>query len=178
MSEDQPPASSTAVSTDIVKSTTEKFAEFVQWVAELIQKRNWFTLLLLLDVALFFGFKQEGGIIIGFFQRFFALDLPLWYADVFWMVLAGIFFGAIAVAVKTMPRAAKLEVQEGGERKVIKGLRSFTAEDADMFEKLQRSDAVAACLESLQRREFRFGVLMGESGCGKTSFCRRACCQS
>ncbi|NJO67096.1 MAG: hypothetical protein HC832_06815, partial [Leptolyngbyaceae cyanobacterium RM1_405_57] len=98
------------------------------------------------------------------------MELPPWYADVFWMVLAGIFFGAIAVAVKTMPRAAKLEVQEGGERKVIKGLRSFTAEDADMFEKLQRSDAVAACLESLQRREFRFGVLMGESGCGKTSF--------
>jgi hypothetical protein len=168
MSEDKP--ASTDSSTDVVKATTEKLAGFVQWIAELIQKRNWFTLLLLADVVLFFGFKPVGGVITAFFKEFFDLQLPDWYRGVFWIALGTTFLAAIAVAVKTTPRAGKLEVQEGRERRVIKGLRSFTLEDADVFAKLQREQSIQSCLESLSSKEFRFGLLMGESGCGKTSF--------
>ncbi|NJO75614.1 MAG: hypothetical protein HC833_18705 [Leptolyngbyaceae cyanobacterium RM1_406_9] len=37
--------------TDVIKETTEKLAAFVQWIAQLIQSRNWFTILLLLDAG-------------------------------------------------------------------------------------------------------------------------------
>ena len=159
-------------STDTVKATTEELASFAQWIAELVQRRNWFTLLLLADVVLFFGFKQQGGIIVSFLQQYFGLELPGWYGTVFWFTLLGIFVAAIALAIKTMPRWGQLEAQEGDARRVVKGLRAFTAEDADIFARLQRESSVQNCLESLSRPEFRFGILMGESGCGKTSLLR------
>lgn len=54
----------------------------------------------------------------------------------------------------------------------IKGLRSFDFEDAEIFKPLQRAADVEVCLNGLLQSDFRFGVLSGESGCGKTSFVR------
>ena len=54
----------------------------------------------------------------------------------------------------------------------IKGLRSFDFEDAEIFKSLQRTDDVGVCLKGILQSDFRFGVLSGESGCGKTSFVR------
>jgi hypothetical protein len=150
MSEDQPASSSSSLSMGAIQATTEKVASFVQWIAELIQKRNWFTLLLLVDVVLFFALKPQGGILIGFLQQYFDLRVPNWYHGNFWILLGSIFLAAIAVAVKTMPRAVSLEVQEGSERKVIKGLRAFTLEDADVFAQLQRGQSIETCLECLR----------------------------
>ncbi|RKH75328.1 hypothetical protein D7Y13_44770, partial [Corallococcus praedator] len=109
-------------------------------------------------------------ILTWFLKKNFDFELPGWYQSGFWLFIGVIFLAAIAIAIKTMPRAANLEVKEGAERKVIKGLRSFTLEDADVFAKLQRDQSIQTCLESLKAKEFRFGILMGESGCGKTSF--------
>ena len=163
------PPHSPPPSTNQIKEATESLTSFAQWLAELIQKRSWFTLLLLTDVVLFFGFKQQGGIVIAFLERYFDLELPNWYGEVFWLVLAGLFLGAIAIAVKTMPQNRSLEIKDGEAHKAVKGLLSFTVEDQEIFTRLQREQDIQNCLNSLKRKEFRFGILMGESGCGKTS---------
>ncbi|NJN56523.1 MAG: hypothetical protein HC879_03025 [Leptolyngbyaceae cyanobacterium SL_5_9] len=68
-----------------------------------------------------------------------------------------------------MPRPTA-EASDFTERKAIKGLRPFTAEDAEIFAQLQRNRSLKECLESFTSGSFRFGILMGESGSGKTSF--------
>lgn len=54
----------------------------------------------------------------------------------------------------------------------IKGLHHFNFDDANIFKALQRNDDIEACLNGIMQSDFRFGVLSGESGCGKTSFLR------
>ncbi len=58
----------------------------------------------------------------------------------------------------------------GLERTAIKGLRPYTAEDAELFLRLQRQNILDECLRAITDPEFRLGILFGESGCGKTSF--------
>ncbi len=54
MSSESPPPSFV----DAIKKTTEAIAIFIQWLAELIQRRNWFTLLLLINAVLILFFNQ------------------------------------------------------------------------------------------------------------------------
>jgi hypothetical protein len=52
----------------------------------------------------------------------------------------------------------------------IKGLLPFRHEDAELFASLQRERDIDLCLSAIKDSEFCFGVLSGESGCGKSSF--------
>ena len=122
-------------SPDIVKQTIENLAQFVQWIAKLIRERNWFTLLLLIDVVLILFFTP-GGIVAQFLKNGFSLTLPSWYANAFWLAVGGVFLVALIVAVRTMP--SEVEEDTFKERKAIKGLRPFTREDAAIFSRLQR----------------------------------------
>jgi tetratricopeptide (TPR) repeat protein len=154
--------------TDVIKETTEKLAAFVQWIAQLIQSRNWFTILLLLDVVLLFVANPNVAdkLLTTFFPQ---QTLPEQYPVFFWLMLGLVFVTAIAVAVRTMPKPAA-DATDFTERKAIKGLRPFSAEDAEIFAQLQRNRSLKECLESITSNTFRFGILMGESGSGKTSF--------
>jgi hypothetical protein len=154
--------------TDAIRETTEKLAAFVQWIAQLIQSRNWFTILLLLDVALIFAANpgMANKLLTAFFPQ---QTLPEQYPVFFWLTLGIVFVTAIAVAVRTMPKSAA-DATDFTERKAIKGLRPFSAEDAEIFAQLQRNRSLKECLESITSSTFRFGILMGESGSGKTSF--------
>jgi len=58
----------------------------------------------------------------------------------------------------------------GVRRSAIKYLRPFEFEDAELFRRLQREGSLQECLDAISDRDFRFGILSGESGCGKTSF--------
>lgn len=51
----------------------------------------------------------------------------------------------------------------------IKGLLSFEQSDAEIFKKLQREADVQQVMSALTHQNFRFGVLTGVSGCGKSS---------
>ena len=77
---------------------------------------------------------------------------------------------ALVIAVRAIPQAARVSPSEAMERKAIKGLRPFNREDAEVFTQLQRERSLQECIESITTATFRFGILMGESGCGKTSF--------
>jgi formylglycine-generating enzyme required for sulfatase activity len=58
----------------------------------------------------------------------------------------------------------------GAKRTALKALRPFDKEDAEIFQRLQRERELHDCLTTITDRDFRLGILFGESGCGKTSF--------
>ncbi|MDJ0704010.1 MAG: tetratricopeptide repeat protein [Leptolyngbyaceae cyanobacterium MO_188.B28] len=149
-----------------LKQTTEAVASFIGWIAGLIWRRNWFMLLVLIGVALSF----VGAV----FKNFLNQALPPQHQSAFWIlfwIAVGLsFVGALLVAVVTMPRPAKPAPEDVVERTAIKGLRPFGFADAEIFARLQRSRQLRECIEVLTTTPCRFVILMGESGCGKTSF--------
>lgn len=105
---------------EFVQQSTETVALFIQWVATLIRRRNWFMLLVLCGVALaFLGsvFRQQ--INTQFLSE--TARGPVWAS--FWTAVVLLFVGALGVAVVTMPRAAPVGEVEEDAGKVIKGLR-------------------------------------------------------
>ncbi len=155
-------------SPDPVRQTTEELGKLVKWIAKLIRERNWFTLLLLIDAVLILFFNPEG-IVAKFLKDGFSLTtLPKWYGTAFLLAVGGVFVAALIVAVRTMP--SEVEEDKFEELKAIKGLRPFTQGDAEIFSRLQRQRDLEDCLNAFGSRSFRFGYLVGESGCGKTSF--------
>ena len=153
---------------DLLKQSTETVANLLRWIVELILNKNWFTLLILIGVTLFFLLKPEGGILLKLLN--FEENLPKHYSTSFWLAEGLIFLSAFIVALWTMPRASNVEEKEFAERKAIKGLRPFGFSDSEIFARLQRQRSLRECYESVTNDTFRFGILMGESGCGKTSF--------
>jgi tetratricopeptide (TPR) repeat protein len=75
--------------------------------------------------------------------------------------------GAVGAAVLTLPKGRSGEATQ--ERQAIKGLRSFELKDAEIFKRLEREKDVRECFEALRDSELRLGILMGESGAGKSS---------
>lgn len=55
-------------------------------------------------------------------------------------------------------------------REAIKGLRPFRHEDAEIFARLGRQVEIENYANAIADTDFRFGILSGESGCGKSSF--------
>ena len=154
---------------DSIKETTEKAVGFVEWLAQLLRGRNWVTMLLLLDVLVVLFFNPfASSKILGFFP--IAPALPEWYRPVFWGAVVVVFIAAFVVAYRTVPRKTVASAANLIERKALKGLRPFGFEDAEIFARLQREQNLRECLETITDKEFRFGILCGESGCGKTSF--------
>ncbi len=159
-------SSDSPFSADLIKQTTEAVGNFLRWVAELIVARNWFSLLVLVAIAGVFLFNPGSGLAF----KFLDIKPPEGYARGFWLGEVGLFFVALAIAVRTMPRAVPASQADTADRQAIKGLRPFEATDAEVFSQLQRQQDLGECLESLTSQSFRFGILHGESGCGKTSF--------
>ena len=112
--------------------------------------------------------KPEGGVLIETLKSQDSFILPPQYNTVFWSIVAIIFLLALIIAVRTPPSEAK--TGELRERQAIKGLRPFTSEDAEIFRSLQRESSLERCLKDITYENFRFGILIGLSGCGKTSF--------
>ena len=152
---------------DFIQQTTETAARFIQWIAALVRRRKWFMLLVLLGVVL---------ALIGSFLReqlnarliSETVRTPFWTS--FWTVTTLVFIGALVVAIATMPDATVVLDSGESETKAIKGLRPFSREDAAVFSRLQREVSLRECCETLTSDTYKFGILMGESGCGKTSF--------
>lgn len=93
-------------------------------------------------------------------------ELPSWYPTLFITGMSGIGVGTVAIAVATYPKPKVKSFRSSG---AIKGLQSFDLKDAHIFSKLGRTQEINKYWTSIQDEEFRFGILTGESGCGKSS---------
>lgn len=120
----------------------------------------------LLDVVLFLAFNPFEWPFTNLLSLFPQLKQFGWYTPVFWSLIGVIFIIAVIVAAR-----AKRKTAEHAELKLgaIKGLLPFGYEDAEVFSHLQRDQNLKECLQAIGDEQWRFGVLSGESGAGKTS---------
>jgi hypothetical protein len=161
---------------DPVKEITEKSVGFMEWSADQLRQGNWPTILAGLAVALLlFGnppmIKHAANIVAtaDFLQAHpLPPDQSLY---LYWgSALALLFLAAFVIIYRTRPAGSMdtgLPLTEGG---AVKGLLSFSYRDAEVFEGLGRNFELRFCLGALCAQGFRFGVLQGESGSGKSSF--------
>jgi hypothetical protein len=143
----------------------QTFASFADEAAALWYSHPWVRRLIGLDVALFVAFNP--------YVKTVWRALPdatqfKSYEPGFWLTLAGVFVAALVVGLRA--RAAKQEPRLLGERTAIKGLLPFGMKDAAVFARLQRDTELKECYDAITARDFRFGILSGESGTGKSSF--------
>ena len=155
-----------------INQLTKILQSFVEQIARLIVTKSWVRLLLLVDAAWILFFSPK--IVDEVLKTIFKLDeLPQQYSDtygvIYGLVAFAIFLTALVIAVRTIQRKPP-PLPDFTERKAIKGLRAFSQDDAEIFAQLQRERDLRECLESLTSNNFRFGILMGESGVGKSSF--------
>ncbi len=151
-----------------IDQLTKALQSFIEQIAKLIVTKNWVSLLLLIDAVLIL-FCFPGGILANFIQTTFAIELPEQYPIFFWVAVGGIFLTALVIAIRTIQKKPP-SLPDFTERKAIKGLRAFTKEDAEIFALLERERDLRECLESITSKTFRIGILIGESGVGKSSF--------
>jgi tetratricopeptide (TPR) repeat protein len=140
------------------------------------REKQWVKLLLIFAfVSLSF---LNPTVVSKFVQFFFSnpeFKLPEWYFYVWLVATIASFIAAFVIALRTTPTKFP---DAPSEKSIIKGLRPYTAEDSELFAKLQRGRMLQDCLTACDDRDFRFGILNGESGTGKTSFLQAGLCPS
>ena len=152
---------------DYLQALTKSVSNFIYWLAKLLVTKNWVLLLSLVDVGLLIFFFPGKGVFAELVSGLLVFSGN--YDKFFWLIFWVILLVALIIAIRTMPRPAPT-LPDFTERKAIKGLRAFSQDDAEIFAQLQRERDLRECLESLTSNNFRFGILMGESGVGKSSF--------
>ena len=155
-----------APSTETVKKQFDNLTGIVEWATEIWYSRNWVKRLILIDIVLFLAFNPYYKTVLKFIETYF--PLPKHYDLYFWLVIAAIFIAALVVGIRA--RAKKITPVIIGERTAIKGLLPFGFKDAEVFTRLQRDTELKECYEAIAASDFRFGILSGESGNGKSSF--------
>ncbi len=105
---------------------------------------------------------------IPFFQNFPQL-VNQTGLSILWILAGVLWLWTIYEAARTK-KDALTQAEKFTERKAIKGLRPFTEADREIFQYLERDRPLQECLAKINGEDFRFGILFGESGCGKTSF--------
>jgi YD repeat-containing protein len=155
----------TLPSAESIQDRTEKAVTLIEWLAAVLRSRNWVKKLVLLDVLLAFALLS-----LPVLTPYLGVELPKPSLGLGGMMVALVFLAAVLVALRTVRPNQGAVAPDLAARSVIKGLRPFTFEDAALFARLQRAALVREGLEALTDPEFRFGILCGASGCGKTSF--------
>ena len=149
-----------------VQETVEKSVSLVEWIAELWRGRNWVKKLVFLSLICIGAWRGMPWLA----QRIDYVQTVEPYHDLLLLAAAALFVAAIVVAIRTKPSDKEAPVRSISEESLIKGLRPFLKEDASLFLRLQREVPLRDWITTISSRDFRFGVLFGESGCGKTSF--------
>lgn len=160
---------------DYLKTTLDKIISSMKFVLEIFRRKDWPYIILLVDFGLYFILDpslrlSDTSSIPKIFSHHLSKGTPPWWYPWFaWGVILLVFVAAFIVLARSEyePVPSPLEPIE---RKALKGLRPFSFEDAEIFGRLQREEKLQECLQAITDQNFRFGILVGESGCGKTSF--------
>ncbi len=170
----QEDSSTNSQTLDSTYSKVEKGIETIAYVIAQMVKRPWkYKLINLLAVLLAFfnPYVLERGLKIMGEDPTILQEIH--YGRYFVILIGILFLLAIALAVRDiLLRGDTVQQASFSEQSPIKGLRHFDFEDAEIFKKLQRHQDIEICLQGIEGKDYRFGVLTGESGCGKTSFLR------
>lgn len=156
-----------------VQDATESGVSFLEWFVATLKGKNWIKKLVLLDVILITFFNPT---VFFYLIKYLGInsligltEFPSEYTFIFWAIIVTIFIVALILVWRSKP-LREIRVPDISERRAIKGLRSFSFEDAEIFAKLQREDVLTSSINAIQDNVFRVGILYGESGCGKSSF--------
>jgi tetratricopeptide (TPR) repeat protein len=151
---------------EIIEESVGRLDRFIEYAVQVLRSKNWTKKLLLIDVVLFLIFNPVS------FARIVELfgfkAVPTEYPRYFWLAIGGIFVAAAIIAWLTRPKERTR--YDLAARSAIKGLLPYGKEDAELFAQLQREYDLVECSQAITASDFRFGVLCGESGSGKTSF--------
>lgn len=150
----------------LIKKLVEDSTNFVDWLSEVLAGKNPVKKLLLLDAVLFVFCNPL--FFPGFVERVTGKAIK-GYAWIFWTTVGMVFVAAVIAAIR-VKRTQTKSTSGPNEHSAIKGLLPFGKADAKLFSRLQREESFRECLPVLTNNDFRFGVLCGESGSGKTSF--------
>lgn len=149
---------------DKIRETVQAQEGFFQWFAQAWREKNWLRLLLISEAVFLILLNPKTS---AWALATIGVQLPGLYTFVWLAICALIFIGAAVVALRTRitPKLVSID-----ERRTIKGLRPFHFGDAEIFDDLQRTEIIRECASAIADTQFRFGVLSGQSGSGKTSF--------
>ena len=136
----------------------------MQWLAQAWREKNWLRLLLISEAVFLILLNPKS---LGWALAIIGVQLPRFYTFFWLAVSALIFIGAVIIALRTKSPPKPVSIDE---RRTIKGLRPFYFGDAEIFDDLQRTEIIRECASAIADTQFRFGVLSGQSGSGKTSF--------
>ena len=156
---------------EIIDNITKSLGNFIDDLVAAWRKGDRRRVLLVGFVVLFLlcaSQQEELRSFIPFFKDSAPFLSGIWL-NILWILAVLLFIGVIYESIKPPPSSPSPPT-EFKESTAIKGLRSFTAKDQEIFKQLQRNQVLQECLAEINRDRFRFGILFGESGCGKTSF--------
>lgn len=146
-----------------VDRTEKTFVWFIQVV-----RGSWFRRLVFLLVG-FLAFANPTLVTAGLI--FLGANLPAWYLVAYWAAAGLLLLAALFVGFRTVPKERDIGGTDG-KTHAVRGLLPFNFEDSDLFGKLERGIELQRVLAALHDPNFRFGILVGVSGSGKTSFLR------
>ena len=146
------------------------FDHFFDMIVSLLREKDWARKLLLLDIFIIIFLNKIA--VSTALELFGGEELlnSIPYPLIWGILVISIFVGAMYAALKK-PLVSKSVLIKGlSDRSPIKGLSPFEPEDSEIFAKMQRKETIKECLNTITSGDFRFGIITGESGSGKTSF--------
>ncbi|HEX8196057.1 MAG TPA: ATP-binding protein [Pyrinomonadaceae bacterium] len=150
---------------DKVKISTESTESGLRWAAAVWKEKSQVRKLIFLAIAIVTIFFS----LWSFQTQLFGENiLPKWLSYAVAVIVVALLIIAFILILR--------EKTEGGttmriRSKAIRGLLSFnfSREDALVFADLQRADKIRQCTLAITDPKYRFFILSGKSGCGKSS---------
>jgi truncated hemoglobin YjbI len=157
-------------STDLngIPDKVQKTEQIFIWFIKSVWRGTWFRRLVFL-LILFLTFASPT--FITHALSLWVVQIPTWYSRCYWITAGLLVLLTLIAGLRTVPRfpgvaPPRIDVH------AARGLVPFNLEDGDLFARLERGIMLQRVLAALTDPNFRFGILSGFSGTGKTSFLR------
>lgn len=149
-----------------IKKTQEIFSSSIRWAIQNLRSNSISEKLSLLAAIILVAGNRIT--VSGVLTVITNWQLPHSYSLYWAITIVLLLVSAFLVAWKSRPvETAEKKLLES---KTLKVLTPFDRTDEAIFSKLQRNVEILDCTQAITHPEFRFGILRGDSGNGKTSF--------